>query len=108
MLKGSSTYTIVKETPAKQTAKASSKKSGQMTISWKKDASVTGYQVVYATDKKFTKKVVKKAVAKNATTSYTASGLKKGTYYVKVRSYKTIDGQKAYGAYSKTVKVTVK
>ena len=108
VLKGSSTYTIVKETPAKQTAKASSKKSGQMTISWKKDASVTGYQVVYATDKKFTKKVVKKTVAKNATTSYTASGLKKGTYYVKVRSYKTIDGQKAYGAYSKTVKVTVK
>ena len=108
VLKGSSTYTIVKETPAKQTAKASSKKSGQMTISWKKDASVTGYQVVYATDKKFTKKVVKKTVAKNATTSYTASGLKKGTYYVKVRSYKTIDGQQAYGAYSKTVKVTVK
>ena len=108
VLKGSSTYTIVKETPAKQTAKASSKKSGQMTISWKKDASVTGYQVVYATDKKFTKKVVKKTVAKNATTSYTALGLKKGTYYVKVRSYKTIDGQKAYGAYSKTVKVTVK
>ena len=107
-LKGTETYTIVKaDKPSKQTAKVSSKKSGQMTISWKKDTSATGYQVVYASNKNFTKGKVTKTISNKATTSSTVK-VKKGTYYAKVRSYKTVNGEKVYGAYSKVVKVTVK
>lgn len=44
------------------------------------------------------KKTVRKA---KTTTSYKIKGLKKGKkYYVKVRSYKTVNGKRIYGAYS--------
>ena len=49
-----------------------------------------------------------KTITKNNTTSYTIKNLKKGkTYYVKVRSYKTVNGKKYYSNYStvKTVKI---
>ena len=49
-----------------------------------------------------------KTITKNSTTSYTIKNLKKGkTYYVKVRSYKTVNGKKYYSNYStvKTIKI---
>lgn len=49
-----------------------------------------------------------KTITKNNTTSYTIKKLTKGkTYYVKVRSYKTVNGKKYYSNYStvKTVKI---
>ena len=79
----------------------------QLTIKWKKNTKASGYQVVYSTNKKFTgKKTVRKA---KTTTSYKIKGLKKGKkYYVKVRSYKTVNGKRIYGAYSTAKKATIK
>ncbi|MGN0521480.1 MAG: fibronectin type III domain-containing protein, partial [Eubacterium sp.] len=75
-------------------------------FTWGKDSSVNGYELVLATDSKYTKNVQKKTVKKNSTTSYTFKNLKKGkTYYVRIRSYKTVDGKKIYSAYSKTFKI---
>jgi len=87
--------------PPKTTVKkvAAAKKSLKVTIG-KKTTQVTGYEVQYSTSKKFTSaktKVIKKA----KTTSLTIKSLKaKKTYYVRVRTYKTVGGKKYYSAWS--------
>lgn len=79
----------------------------KMTVKIKKCSGAEGYQIVYATNSKFTKG--KKTV--NVTkTSKDITKLKKGkTYYVKVRAYKKDStGKKVYGKYSKVKKVRIK
>lgn len=75
-------------------------------VTWAKQASCTpGYQIQYSTSKKFTSaKTIK--VAKNTTTSYTITKLTKGkTYYVRIRTYKTVGGKTYYSGWS-TIKYT--
>lgn len=81
----------------------------KMKISWKKDSNASGYQIVYASNKKFTKGKKTVNIKKNTTVSKTIKKLKKGkTYYVKVRSYKTSEGEKIYGKFSTAKKVKIK
>ncbi len=78
-------------------------------ITWKKDVSVTGYEVQYSTDKSFKSGVKTITVSKNSTTSTAVSGLVKGkTYYVRMRTYKSGSGSKVYSDWSasKSVKVS--
>lgn len=94
--------------PKKQ--KIASTKPGKksLTVKWKKDSQVTGYQVVIGTNKKITKGKKTANIKKNSTIKKKFTKLKKGkVYYVKIRAYKTIDGKKVYGAWS-TVKKTKK
>lgn len=88
-------------------AKASAKlKAGKKKVTVKiKKASVSGYQIKYASNKNF-----KKAKTRNTRkTIYTIKSLRsKKKCYVKVRAYKVIKGKKIYGSYSKVLKVTVK
>ncbi len=84
--------------------------SKQLTAAWKTVSGATGYEVVYSTSKKFTKKTTKKVTIKKAKTKKTTiKKLKKGKkYYVKVRAYKTVSGKKIYGAYSSAKSIKVK
>ena len=85
-----------------------SPKKAQIKVTWKKDSEVSGYQIVCATNSKFTKGKVTSTVS-GSKTSKTITKLSKGKkYYVKVRAYKTIDGKKVYGDYGKVRTVTVK
>ena len=96
-----------KITPKKTTLKSvTSLKTKQMKVTWTKVNGATGYQITYAASSDF--KTGKKNV--NATgTSKTISGLTKGkTYYVKVRTYKTVKGTKYYSGYSSVKKIKVK
>lgn len=79
-------------------------------VTWKKVSNAKGYQIKYSTSKKFTKKTSKTATVKKATTtSKTVKDLKKKkTYYVKVRSYKTVNGKKVYSDWSNVKKVKTK
>lgn len=62
-----------------------------------------GYQVVYATNKSFSKG--KKTVSTNKNV-VTLKGLKsENVYYVKIRGFKAQQNKKVYGAYSKVVKI---
>ncbi len=80
-------------------------KKNQAKLVIKKVKGATGYEVVYAKNKKFSK--AKKLSTKK--TSVTLKKLKKGTYYVKVRAYKTaVKGKKSYGSYSSPKKVKIK
>lgn len=67
---------------------------------WKKDTTVTGYEIKYSTSKSFASaKTVK--VSSNKTVTYTIKNLAaKKTYYVSVRTYKTVDGKTYYSAWS--------
>lgn len=101
---------IITIKPAKSTlSKVTSPKKGQMKVTLKKDTKATGYQVVYATNKKFSSGKKSVTLTKNSATSKTISKLKsKKTYYVKTRAYKTVKGKKIYGAYSAVKQVKVK
>ena len=101
--------TVKKSTAEKKVvvAKASAKlKAGKKKVTVKiKKASVSGYQIKYASNKNF-----KKAKTRNTRkTIYTIKSLRsKKKCYVKVRAYKIVKGKKIYGSYSKVLKVTVK
>ena len=86
-------------------------KSKGFTVNWKKQAnSTTGYQIQYSTSKKFTgNTTVTKTIGKTSTTKLTISKLKaKKKYYVRIRTYKTVNGKKYYSSWSKTKSVSTK
>lgn len=95
--------------PSKPTiSKVQNKNAKKMTVKLKKEVSgVAGYEMVYATDKKFKKN---KKTVRFTGTSKTVGKLKKGkTYYVKVRAYKLDStNSRIYGNYSSVKKVTIK
>ncbi len=101
------TFEIV---PAKVTLSKLTAGSKNLTATWKTVSGATGYEVVYSTSKKFTKKTTKTVTIKKAKTKKTTiKKLKKGKkYYVKVRAYKTVSGKKIYSAYSAVKSVKVK
>lgn len=68
----------------------------------KVSSQATGYEIQYSTSKKFTKSTTKtKKVTSYKTTSVTIKSLKsKKTYYVRVRTYKTVGGKKYYSNWS--------
>jgi hypothetical protein len=74
----------------------------------KKTTQVTGYQVRYSTSSKFSSYTTK-TISSNKTVSKTYTGLKdKKTYYVKVRTYKNVDGTPYYSGWSEVKKITTK
>lgn len=96
---------------AVKVTKVTRAKSGKkISLKWKKDKTVKGYQVTYSTDKKFKKGVKKVTVKKAKTVKKTISkGIKaKKKCYVKVRSYVKAGGKTIYGPYSKVRKVSAK
>ena len=98
--------TTQKITVKKATIKsAKNVKKNKIKLTIKKVAGAKGYQVRYATNKKF-----KKAVVKTTTkTTYTIKKLKKKkTYYVQVRAFKKSGKTRVYGNWSnrKRVKIT--
>lgn len=94
------TYNVVPQGTKLKSVKAG-KRSFKAT--WKKQKTQTsGYQLAYSTSKKFAKKVKTTTVSKNGTVKKTVKKLsKKKTYYVKVRTYKTVkSGKKTIKLYS--------
>ena len=77
----------------------------QLTIQWKKQATQTkGYQIQYATNSKFTQNKKTVTVTSNKTVKKVVTSLKKGkTYYVRIRTYKTVSGTNYYSSWSKTM-----
>ena len=89
-------YYLKKETISSVETKGSK----ALKVAWQKNAKATGYQVRYSTSKSFDSYKTAKLTSKN-TLSKTLKDLKKNkTYYVKVRAYKTVNGNKIYSAWS--------
>ena len=83
--------------------------SKKLTLKWKKLKGISGYQIVTATNKKFTKNKKVTTVKSKKMTKATIKKLKrKKTYYVKMRGYITVNGTKYYGSYSKVKKIKIR
>ena len=94
--------------PKKPTIKSLKKGKKSFILKWKKIKDVKGYQVQYSTSKKF-KKAKKVNIKKSSTTKLTVKKLKKKKkYYVRMRSYKMVNGKKVYSSWSKTKTVKTK
>ena len=96
------TISSVKNSTAKNASK------GKITVAWSKLSYVTGYEIQYSTSSSFASgnKTVNISGASNV--SKVISGRTKNkTYYVRIRTYKTIAGKKVYSAWSakKSVKI---
>ena len=77
------------------------------TLYWKKQSQINGYQIRYSLKKNMQKASVKNISSKK--TSFVIKKLKaKKIYYVQVRSYKQVKGQKVYGTWSTKSKIRVK
>ena len=80
-----------------------------VSVQWKKVGGVKGYQVQVATDKKFKKNKKTVTIKKQKTTKTTVKKLKaKKKYYVRVRTYKIVNGKKVYSSWSKVKGVKTK
>lgn len=80
-----------------------------ITVKWKKQSTkmsksrITGYQIQLATNSKFTKNKKTVTVSGYSKVSKKITGLKaKKTYYVRIRTYKTVNGKKYYSSWSKS------
>ena len=108
-IKPSSNKNTKLKKPGKVTGlKVKNKKKKKIVVKWRKKTNVSGYQIQYALNKKFTKKKKSKWVGKKKS-SKTISKLKKGKkYYIRVRAYRKKSGKKLYGKWSKVKKVKIK
>ena len=82
-------------------------KNSTLKITWNKKKKISGYEIQISRKRNF-KKAIKKT-AKRAKGKITFKKLKAGKkYYVRVRTYKMIDGKKLYSSWSKIKSKTVK
>lgn len=95
--------------PKKTSIKKLSKGKKKFTVTWAKVSGVEGYQIQYSSDKKLKKNNKSVTVTKQKTTKATVKKLKsKKKYYVRVRTYKTVNGKKIYSSWSKVKSVKTK
>ena len=80
-----------------------------VSVQWKKVSGVNGYEIQVATDKKFKKNKKTVTIKKQKTTKTTVKKLKaKKKYYVRIRTYKIVNGKKVYSSWSKVKSVKTK
>ncbi len=107
--KPSTTKNIETVKPKKTSIKKLSKGKKKFTVTWAKVSGVKGYQIQYSSDKKFKKNNKSVTVTKQKTTKATVKKLEsKKKYYVRVRTYKTVNGKKIYSSWSKVKSVKTK
>jgi len=90
--------TISKLTPGK----------GQITVAWKKGSLNAGYQIGYSTDPDFISAQTMTVKGIDTTKATLKNLQSKTTYYVRVRTYKTVSGSAYYSAWSKAKSVKTK
>ncbi len=105
---GTSTTATFKIGPKKVSLKSAAAGKKSATIKWKKISNADGYQIQLCQDEDFDGTIKKVDVTSKSTVSKVVKSLKKGKrYYVRVRSYKYVNGTKYFGFFS-SVKRTAK
>ena len=71
-------------------------------VSWRKSKKADGYQIQYSTNRKFRKKRTKSKFVKKSAKRFRIKHLKRNTkYYVRMRTYRILNGKKVYGKWVK-------
>ena len=92
------TFKIVPKTVTN--TKVSSATSSSIKLSWSKVSNASGYRIYRSTSKNGTYAKIKDITSKS-TLNYTNSSLSSNKkYYYKIKSFKTVNGQRYYGYYS--------
>ena len=104
----SATKTItIKVSPKKMAVSSvANTANNQITVKWKKQSGATGYQIQYSAKKDYSK--AKTVTANASSVSKVIGGLtKNATYYVRIRSYKTVGSTKLCSPWSasKSIKI---
>jgi hypothetical protein len=95
--------------PKKTNIKALTAKENGFCVKWRRRTSSEGYQIQYATDKAFTKNKKKITVKGQKKNRKTVKKLRSGKkYYVRICTYKTVNGKKYYSAWTDVGKVKTK
>ena len=110
--KGSAEKTF-KIRPKGTAIKSATADAGTLTIKWNRQSAkmstsrIRGYQIYVSTSKSFTKDTTRKFKYKGyKTVEKTIGKIKAGTtYYVKIRTYKKVNGKTYYSYWSKVKKV---
>ncbi|MFQ9715818.1 MAG: Ig-like domain-containing protein [Blautia sp.] len=101
----------MKGKPVPRQATISSVKKASSTsleICWKKVNGASGYRI-YRIDTKTGKYQYVTQVSRGSLTAYTEKGLRRNTsYQYRIRAYRTVNGEKIFGAYSSVVKGSTK
>jgi hypothetical protein len=100
------TFYTAPATPTLKSATSSSSK--KVKVKWKSVSGVSGYQVRWSTTKDFSSNYKSTLVDASNTSTTIKTASSKKYYYVKVRSYKTRNGEREYSSWSKIIKVWVK
>ena len=105
--KASKTVTVTVNPNGTSITSIKNSSSKSLTVQWKRNSSVTGYQIRYSTSSTF-KSAKTVTVKKNSTLKTTISKLTKGkTYYVQIRTYKTVSGKNYYSGWSAAKKLKI-
>lgn len=98
----------VKPVVVKATTCSAKNSKGKLKITWKKKSGINGYELQYSTNKKF-KKAKTKTIRSISTKTKTYKAIKKGKrHFVRVRTYKIVNGRKYYSSWSRVKSVVVK
>ena len=88
--------------------KIANQKGRKLSVTWKKQKKISGYQIQYSTGKTFAKGTKMINIVKSSDKAVIKK-LKKGkTYYVRMRSYQKSGSKKTYSAWSSYTKVKIK
>jgi len=96
----------VKSQPTALTKVSAAKKA--FTANWKKVEGINGYQIQYSLKKNFKSPKNVKISGASAASKKVTKLKKKKVYYVRVRTYKTLDGVTGYSSWSAAKKVKTK
>ncbi|MCD7761024.1 MAG: fibronectin type III domain-containing protein, partial [Clostridiales bacterium] len=101
---GKTTVRLTTPTLSSVTNSASKK----MTVKWSKVSGVTGYQIQYSTSSSFSSYTTVKVTGASSVSKVISSLTKGKTYYVRIRTYKTVSGTNYYSGWSskKSVKIS--
>ncbi len=104
----STTKSKAKKPKATKVTSLKSQAKKSFTVKWKKVSGVKGYELQYSTSSKL-KNPTKKTYSSASTTKATIKKLKsKKTYYVRMRTFKKVNGKKVYSDWSAVKKIKVK
>ncbi|MCC8167783.1 MAG: leucine-rich repeat protein [Clostridiales bacterium] len=107
--KGAATSKTTVRLTGTSLSSVSNSASKKITVKWSQKTKVTGYEIQYSTSSSFKSGNKSVTVSSASATSKVIGSLTKGkTYYVRIRTYKTVSDKKYYSAWSskKSVKVS--